>query len=89
MHELATNAAKHGALAVTGGQLLVSVEETQEAVVVHWLETGNEHHNDQPSEGFGTRLEKALVSALAAQLDRAWTDNTLEISIALPNTPVE
>ncbi|WP_147438015.1 hypothetical protein [Ochrobactrum soli] len=68
---------------------MVSVEETQEAVVVHWLETGNEHHNDQPSEGFGTRLEKALVSALAAQLDRAWTDNTLEISIALPNTPVE
>ncbi|RRD25462.1 PAS domain S-box protein [Brucellaceae bacterium VT-16-1752] len=89
LHELATNAAKHGALAVTGGQLLVSVEETQEAVVVHWLETGNEHHNDQPSEGFGTRLEKALVSALAAQLDRAWTDNTLEISIALPNTPVK
>ncbi|MDH7785510.1 PAS domain S-box-containing protein [Ochrobactrum sp. 19YEA23] len=84
LHELTTNAAKHGALASSERELSIDIQESSDTIFIYWLETGNEYHDDQPSEGFGTRLERALVSALNADFDRLWVKNTLKISISLP-----
>jgi light-regulated signal transduction histidine kinase (bacteriophytochrome)/CheY-like chemotaxis protein len=57
LHELATNAAKYGALSVAGGKLEVrsSLEPTGECVL-EWTETGGPRVTPPAREGFGTTL---------------------------------
>jgi PAS domain S-box-containing protein len=60
IHELATNAAKHGALAATSGRVAVhwKVEETEGEPMLHfaWTERGGKPAEPPTREGFGTEL---------------------------------
>jgi PAS domain S-box-containing protein len=65
IHELATNAVKHGALAVTAG--LVKIAWTEEAGQLRftWRETGGPAVRAPARRGFGTRLlERAIAHDL-------------------------
>jgi two-component sensor histidine kinase len=67
MHELATNAAKYGALAHQSGKLainwLVSVDSAGRSLTLHWVETGVPGMPPTDiKESFGTRLIKSAVS---------------------------
>lgn len=68
LHELATNAAKHGALSAPGGQVRVTwqVEQTggRTRLTLDWRETGGPPPRATGRKGFGSRL---LTRALAAQ----------------------
>lgn len=57
LHELATNATKHGALSVAGGQvaLVWDIEDDAE-LVLRWQETGGPPAREPHHRGFGTRL---------------------------------
>lgn len=74
LHELATNAVKHGALSTPAGRVAVSchAEPGDEAGVlaarIEWRETGGPRLAGPPARrGFGTRLlERALVHDLGA-----------------------
>jgi two-component system CheB/CheR fusion protein len=67
LHELATNAAKYGALAHQSGRLaidwVVSVDSAGQCLTLHWVETAVP---DMPpadvKESFGTRLIKSAVA---------------------------
>jgi PAS domain S-box-containing protein len=60
VHELATNAAKHGSLSSSEGRVLISwkIEKLDEEPVLHfsWVERGGPPVRSQGREGFGSQL---------------------------------
>ncbi|MFC7520446.1 CheR family methyltransferase [Xanthomonas populi] len=93
LHELATNALKHGALAVETGTLsirwyVVSSEGAPARLVLQWVEEGaskNLHHDRDEACGFGRRLiEKALPYSHGARTRYELSDTRLECEIQLP-----
>jgi PAS domain S-box-containing protein len=70
LHELATNAAKYGALSQPDGRLLISWSAAQQSAdptttTLLWEENGGPPVKPPQSQGFGSRL----VHAIAAQLN--------------------
>jgi len=84
LHELATNAAKYGALAVAGGALDIAVAVEGERVRIVWRETGGQAPNAK-REGFGSGLLKAAAQSLDAQIERRWEAPALTIAIDMPH----
>ena len=65
MHELATNAAKHGALSTETGHVTISwqVEEmSRPMLVMRWVEEGGPPVQDSGRRGFGSQLIKLMLS---------------------------
>ena len=60
IHELTTNAAKHGALSVYGGKLevtwSVTIDATRRTLRFDWIESGGPPVTEPAREGFGSRL---------------------------------
>src|SRR5690606_37211419 len=56
LHELATNAAKHGALSASGGRLAVNWREGEgDSLVLDWIEQGGPTVQEPSRRGFGSR----------------------------------
>lgn len=89
LHELATNAAKYGSLSNADGHLNLNVEDDNDQIRLVWRETGGPPPAPDRTAGFGSRLEKGLVSALGATLERDWKPAGLVASIAIPKTTLE
>lgn len=63
LHELATNAAKYGALSVPGGRLDIAWRLTEGGeLCLSWRETGGPHVTPPSRRGFGSELIKNSVS---------------------------
>ena len=89
LHELTTNALRHGALAHPGGRVAVTwTVETKETVPwLSWIWT--EHDGPPPAlptrEGFGTRLlNKILTAQTAAEVTVAYDADGLRIHVRIP-----
>lgn len=67
IHELATNAAKHGALSEAGGEVNViwslAGETDQRLLTLRWEETGGPQMRQERSSGFGTKVLQELTPA--------------------------
>ena len=74
IHELATNAAKYGALSTPDGVVDICTRADGDEVAIHWAESGGPMLNgDPPRTGFGTKLmELSVVNQLGGTLDRTW-----------------
>jgi two-component sensor histidine kinase len=71
LHELTTNAAKYGALASPSGRLIIDVSATDELLSVTWDERGlMPVPGTTAREGFGTILEKAVLTGLGGTISR-------------------
>jgi two-component sensor histidine kinase len=88
LHELATNAAKHGALSVPGGLVSLSwrIEQDLGVLVLTWRERGGPPVIEAPMRrGFGSRvLEATLGSQLGGRVERRWEVHGLHCEIAVP-----
>ncbi len=89
LHELATNAAKYGALAHDGGTLaidwMVSVDASERRLTLNWVETGVPVATRDVKEGFGTRLIKNAVSHdLQGQCTHDLRPGGLTCTLAVP-----
>jgi two-component system CheB/CheR fusion protein len=86
LHELATNAAKHGALSVPGGQVLVSWDAGGGGLALRWREEGGPAVAGPPARGgFGSRLLAQAVSHQAGgTLALDWHPAGLRCTITLP-----
>ena len=63
IHELATNAAKYGALSQPGGNVAVTWKLTSDRLVrIEWLERGGPPVPEQRGRGFGTDLIERIVA---------------------------
>jgi two-component sensor histidine kinase/DNA-binding response OmpR family regulator len=85
LHELATNAAKYGALSSILGTVRLSWELSRDRMVLQWVENGGPHVQKPRSEGYGTRVIGASVER---QLDgRAtfdWHPDGLRFTMSIP-----
>lgn len=87
IHELTTNATKHGALSRPAGQVRVAWRVsigTPATVGIHWLERGGPPVGPPEYRGFGSRLLAQLGRELGATVDFQWHREGLECRIVLP-----
>jgi CheY-like chemotaxis protein len=97
LHELATNAAKYGALSTPSGKVHIAWEMSPSALSLTWTETGGPPVNVPGTQGFGTRLiGLSIQGQLNGNVSFDWRPEGLscEITIAreiptLPGMPVE
>ena len=90
-HELATNAAKYGALSVPGGRVAIHAEKGEDALVLRWKESNGPAVPGPPDhEGFGSRLAMISVQGqLGGQVTRHWLPGGLELEARLPPGALE
>jgi two-component sensor histidine kinase len=85
-HELATNAAKYGALTSDTGHVDVRWRLEGDDLVVHWSERGGPEIEETPTaRGFGTRLvENTVTRQFGGTLDYEWLPDGLTVTITFP-----
>lgn len=101
VHELATNAVKHGALSAPGGKIAISwdrpVEKSPGQIRLMWRESGGTPVSEPKTTGFGMTALRAAAAEFGATLDcyfgRDGFACTLqggfgEIGVGLPQTDV-
>ncbi len=85
LHELATNAAKYGALSQRDGRVLVDLQSTEDALTIDWKELVREPVSPPDREGFGSRLIALSVEGqLSGRLVRLWERDGLRVTITIP-----
>ena len=91
LHELATNAAKHGALSALGGRVEVRWREGRSAgddgvLRLRWAETGGPSVAGAPARrGFGSRVIEATVRRqLGGTVERRWEPSGLVVEVEVP-----
>lgn len=83
-HELATNAAKYGALSRPDGSVDVEVGREGDQLVIHWREQGGPAVATPGAASFGTSLiDMSVTQQLRGTIDRQWGDG-LTVVIRLP-----
>ena len=85
LHELATNAAKYGALSVPDGRVRVCWSKpSDERLILRWTETGGPPAKPPTRQGFGTRVMKSMISSLKGDIRLEWSKDGLVCEIAIP-----
>ena len=85
LHELATNAAKHGALATPEGRVTIDARLRDGALDVHWTERGGPAIAAPPRRrGTGLGVVRAQARRLGASLGEHWDGGGLRIVLTLP-----
>ncbi len=87
LHELATNAAKHGALSVPSGSVGVSWQICDRAAELRlrWTETGGPMVTPPQHRGFGSRmLEASVRQQLGGSFSASWLLSGLACQITVP-----
>ncbi len=84
-HELATNAAKYGALSVADGRVHVEWSRLADKLMLTWIETGGPSVTRPRHRGFGTRAMQRLISGqLNGEMRFDWRVEGLACEIKLP-----
>ncbi len=91
LHEIATNAAKYGALSVEEGYVDVECRKDGDAFVLQWCEHGGPPvETPQQQEGFGTVLSRLTVEGqLGGRIERDWQRDGLAIKISIPSARIQ
>jgi PAS domain S-box-containing protein len=89
LHELATNAAKYGALSVPSGHVSITwrwvSEANPKAVEIVWLERGGPKVSPPDQRGFGSVvIERNLAKTLEADVHLAFESEGIECRIVIP-----
>jgi two-component sensor histidine kinase len=85
-HELATNAAKYGALKVAEGRVAVTWRREDDMLILRWVESGGPIIDAPPVKtGFGSSLaQTTAVRQFRGTLDCDWSRGGLAVTITLP-----
>lgn len=91
INELATNAAKYGALSGTAGRVRIEWAEENRHLVIEWKESGGPQLHAKPDRaGFGSRLVNATVKRqLGGKVDYDWAPGGLRVRMAVPLRALE
>jgi two-component sensor histidine kinase len=92
LHELATNAVKHGALSAPAGRVRVGWQNSQDMaggggrrLRLRWTEQGGPEARPPAGQGFGTRLvEFAVTHELHGQAELTFAPEGLRAEVAFP-----
>lgn len=85
VHELATNAAKYGALSVPEGRVEIELTRTDDRLALVWREVGGPPVSRVPEHvGFGTRLvDMSVAQQLGGTINRTWKPDGLIVRMTL------
>jgi PAS domain S-box-containing protein len=84
-HELATNAAKYGALSTPDGRVALTSLRDGDSQVLTWTETGGPAVTPPLRTGFGSNLTRLSVEGqLGGRLDHDWRPEGLVLTLTLP-----
>ncbi len=85
-HELATNAAKHGALSTPVGRVNLNTRNEGDRFILIWQEEGGPPIHGEPTRnGFGSSLATLSVETqLGGRLEREWRPEGLKMVVDLP-----
>jgi two-component sensor histidine kinase len=85
LHELATNAAKYGALSVPGGRVRLAWEKSGQECLVSWRESGGPQVRPGSRRGFGRGvIEWAVASAVDGVVELAFPEEGLTWNLRFP-----
>ncbi len=88
-HELATNSAKYGALASSGGRVTLKVVDKGKSLKLVWREAGGKAPKKAPKDGFGSRLvEMSVCGQLGGSWERRFEDDGLVVELVLPKATI-
>lgn len=85
-HELATNAAKYGALKTPQGHIDIGWKLERDQIALLWIERGGPRLADSPdSAGFGTKLlQDTVTRQFGGTIHHEWKPEGLALAITLP-----
>ena len=90
LHELATNAAKYGALSVPGGRVAVDWSWASDGrLVMRWTETGGPAVRKPSRQGFGSELIEVLTRQLGGETNLDWRAEGLICELNIPANAFE
>jgi two-component sensor histidine kinase len=85
LHELATNAAKHGALSSDSGKVTLSWRLQPEALELDWAESGGPQIAPPAAKSFGLRVIRASIEQqLNGEAKFNWRPNGLHCKLSIP-----
>ena len=86
LHELATNAAKYGALSAPGGVVHIDCSQATGELSLRWKELGGPLINEEPAgEGFGGLLIRRIINdQFGGRLSREWEPEGLIVHLSVP-----
>ena len=86
LHELATNAAKYGALSNAKGRIALTWSRTEDGqLMLRWTELGGPKVNAPERKGFGSRLIEGTIRPLGGKVLFDWRAEGLVCEIAVPS----
>jgi len=89
LHELATNAAKYGALSVLSGRVSVTWELRADHLLLQWTESGGPAAAPPTKRGFGTRVVVANIEQdLGGRATFNWRSDGLKCTLSVPRMHV-
>jgi two-component sensor histidine kinase len=89
LHELATNAAKYGALSTATGQLQVSWAIAKEALELEWTETGGPTATPPCSLGFGLSIVRSSIEEqFGGSVVYDWRPDGLHCRLSIPRAQI-
>ena len=87
IHELATNAAKYGALSVQGAKLALQWRLEGSDITLRWTETDGPSVQPPTRAGLGTSVIDRCISQLGGSLSRQWLTQGLKVEMCWPLRP--
>ena len=85
LHELATNAAKYGALSVARGSVRVEWSRTQDdRLILRWLEADGPVVAPPARQGFGTRVMQNIITSQGGTIQVSWNPQGVLCEISMP-----
>jgi PAS domain S-box-containing protein len=86
LHELATNAAKYGALSAEGGRLTLHWWIGKDALELEWTETGGPTTAPPTSQGFGLTIVRSSIEAqFRGSVKYDWRPEGLNCRLSIPH----
>jgi PAS domain S-box-containing protein len=87
LHELATNAAKHGALSAPAGRVRFAWEFKAGSLAFNWAETGGPPVKAPATQGYGTRVISASIERqLGGRAVFDWRREGLRCAMSIPHS---
>jgi CheY-like chemotaxis protein len=85
LHELATNAAKHGALSSISGKVRVTWTVKPDFLLLHWSETGGPTIAPPPARSFGLNVIRASIeNQLSGKAIFDWLPEGMQCTLSIP-----
>src|ERR1700751_5958393 len=82
LHELATNAAKHGALSTPSGKISLEWALDSDALILHWTENGGPQIAPPSARSFGLKVIRASIEQqLGGKVTFEWNKKGLRCSL--------